>query len=192
MFILVLGKNESFQLINSNHNDFADIFFKYYTHTGSVWMWLALGLYCYFFRKKYLVAVIAGAILSTLFAQFLKQVVYPDDLRPIHYLAENFPVHLVDGIETKRKHSFPSGHSTIAFTLALIIAHMANKKFWSVILPLLALLTGYSRVYLGQHFPSDVLAGMCTGILSAVLSLMIYRSFSGKLNKKGSAKTEPL
>jgi undecaprenyl-diphosphatase len=69
---------------------------------------------------------------------------------------------------------------------------MANKKLWSVILPLLALLTGYSRVYLGQHFPSDVLAGMCTGILSAILSLMIYRTFSSIYNKKGSAKTKPL
>ena len=191
VLILVMGKNESFQLINGNHNSSADLFFKYFTHAGSGWMWVPLGFYCIFFRKKYLVAVIAGILISSLLAQFLKRVVYPDELRPITFLSENFPVHLIEGVEMKRLHSFPSGHSTTAFTMALIITHIANKKAWSVILPLLALLTGYSRVYLGQHFLTDVLTGMCTGILSAILSLMIFRSFSRSLNKKGSDKSEP-
>lgn len=155
-------------------------------------MWIPLGLYSFFFKKKYFIAIIAGFIICSLLTQFLKRVIYPDELRPINFLAENFPVHQVAGLAMRKLHSFPSGHTTTAYTMALIIAHMANKKTWSVILPVLALLAGYSRVYLGQHFPTDVLAGMCTGILSAVLSLMIYRSFSRNKNKKGPAKTEPL
>jgi membrane-associated phospholipid phosphatase len=85
----------------------------------------------------------------------------------------------------RTSHSFPSGHTTTAFTMALIMAHMINKKFWSLILPALALLAGYSRVYLAQHFPTDVLAGMCIGIVSAILSLIIFREiFKRKTNPK--------
>lgn len=184
ILILLLGKNGAFQVINSNHNQIADQFFKYFTHYGDAIMWVPLGLFCFLFRKKYFIAVVAGVLISTIIAQFLKRVVYPDELRPITYLSENFPVHIIDGVKMKRAHSFPSGHSTTAFAMALIMAHMLNKKAWSIILPLFAALAAYSRVYLGQHFPTDVLAGMCIGILSAVLSLLIYRRFFQYTNQK--------
>jgi membrane-associated phospholipid phosphatase len=190
--LILLGKNETFQLINGNHNIYSDQFFKYFTHYGDGWMWVPLGLFCIFFRKKYIVAVIAGVIISTILAQFLKRVVFPDELRPIKYMADNFPIHLIDGVEMRTSHSFPSGHTTTAFTMALIMAHMINKKFWSVLLPLLALLAGYSRVYLAQHFPTDVLAGMSIGIISSILSLLIYRAFIKQVKKRASSKNKIL
>jgi len=190
IFVLILGKNESFQVINSNHNEIADSFFKYFTHYGDGVMWAPLGLFCFFFKRKYFIAVLAGVIISTLLAQFLKRVVYPDELRPLGYMAENFPVHLIDGVPMRKLHSFPSGHTTTAFTMALIMAYMINKKAWSVILPLLALLAAYSRVYLSQHFPTDILAGMCIGIVSAILSLLIYRKFVRDINKKAASNTK--
>lgn len=184
ILILSLGKNGTFQLINGNHNEIADQFFKYFTHYGDAIMWLPLGLFCFLYRRKYFIAIIAGVLISTVIAQFLKRVVYPDELRPIGFLSESFPVHRIAGVELKRIHSFPSGHSTTAFAMALIMAHMINKKVWSIILPLFAALAAYSRVYLGQHFPTDALAGMCIGVFSAVLSLLIYRRFIRYSNKK--------
>ena len=175
ILIIVLGKNGSFQLINGNHNDIADQFFKYFTHYGDGVMWVPLGLFCFFFKRKYFIAVLAGAIISTLLAQFLKRVVYPEELRPISYLSESFPVHQIAGVEMRKLHSFPSGHTTTAFTMALIMSHMINKKAWSILLPLLALTAAYSRVYLAQHFPTDLLAGMCIGIISAILALLVYK-----------------
>ena len=188
--ILVLGKLEAFQLINSNNSPFADQFFKYFTHYGDGFMWAPLGIYCFFYRRKYFIAVVAGVVISTILAQFLKRVVYPEELRPITYLSETFPVHQIAGVEMRRVHSFPSGHSTTAFTMALIIAYIINRKAWSVILPLFAFLAAYSRVYLAQHFPTDILAGMCIGVLSAVLSLLVYRKFIRYLHKKAVSKTE--
>lgn len=182
--ILTLGKNGAFQLINSNHNEIADQIFKYFTHYGDGLMWVPLGIYCFFYRRKYFIAVVAGVIISTILAQFLKRVVYPDELRPISYLSEFFPVHVVDGVTMRKAHSFPSGHTTTAFAMALIMAYIINRKAWSVILPLLASLAGYSRVYLAQHFPTDIFAGMCIGIVSAILSLLIYRKFVRYLNEK--------
>jgi membrane-associated phospholipid phosphatase len=184
VLILVLGKNGSFQLINGNHNWIADQFFKYFTHYGDGVMWAPLGLFCFFFKRKYFITVLAGVIISTLLAQFLKRIVYPEELRPISYLSENFPVHQIAGVEIRKLHSFPSGHTTTAFTMALIIAYMINKKSWSIILPLLALLAGYSRVYLAQHFPTDIFAGMCIGIVSAILSLLVYKEMIRRLNNR--------
>jgi membrane-associated phospholipid phosphatase len=182
--ILILGKNGSFQLINSHHNEIADQFFKYFTHYGDGVMWAPLGLFCFFFKRKYFIAVLAGVIISTLLAQFLKRVVYPDELRPISYLSESFPIHQVVGVEMRRLHSFPSGHTTTAFTMALIMSHIINKKAWSIILPLFALIAAYSRVYLAQHFATDVLAGMCIGIVSAILALLVYKKIIRRLNKR--------
>jgi membrane-associated phospholipid phosphatase len=76
--------------------------------------------------------------------------------------------------------------------MALIIAHMINKKAWSIILLLLALLAAYSRVYLAQHFPIDILAGMCIGIFSAILSLMIYKRFNRYVNKRSVLKQDKI
>jgi membrane-associated phospholipid phosphatase len=188
--VLVLGKNESFQLINRNHNEYADFFFQYFTYYGDGWVWVPFVLFCFFFRKKYIIAVIAGIIISTLLAQFMKRVIYPEELRPFNFLSENFPVHLVDGVEIKKLHSFPSGHTTTAFTASLILAHLLNNKAWSLILPVLAFMAGYSRVYLGQHFLTDVVAGMCIGILSAILSLLIYRAFINHIIKKANLKNK--
>ena len=190
MLILVLGKNGAFQLINSNHNEIADQFFKYFTHYGDGLMWAPLAIYCFFYRRKYFITVVAGVVISTILAQILKRVVYPDELRPITYLSENFPVHIIDGVTMKRVHSFPSGHTTTAFAMALIMAYMVNNKIWSVLFPLFALLAGYSRVYLGQHFPTDIFAGMCIGIVSAIISLLIYKKFIRYLNEKAVSKTE--
>ena len=184
VLILVLGKNGAFQLINSNHNQITDQFFKYFTHYGDGLMWGPLGIYCFFYRRKYFIAVVAGVIISTILAQFLKRVIYPEELRPISYLSEIFPVHIVDGVTMRKVHSFPSGHTTTAFTMALMMAYLINRKVWSVILPLLATLAGYSRVYLAQHFPTDIFAGMCIGIVSAILALLVYKEMIRRLDKR--------
>jgi undecaprenyl-diphosphatase len=73
--------------------------------------------------------------------------------------------------------SFPSGHTADAFAFFMAVSLIHRK--WFVIVPcfLWASLVGYSRMSLGVHFPSDVLAGALIGILSAILfySLWIRR-----------------
>lgn len=68
--------------------------------------------------------------------------------------------------------SFPSGHTTEAFAFVTSLSIVSPKKRISLPLYLWAFLVGYSRIYLGVHYPSDVFAGMLLGIST---SLIIYQ-----------------
>lgn len=65
--------------------------------------------------------------------------------------------------------SFPSGHTTLAFSTAASLA--LTRKQWTVTLPisLWAGSVGYSRMYLGRHFPTDVLGGLAVGVVSGII-----------------------
>jgi membrane-associated phospholipid phosphatase len=65
--------------------------------------------------------------------------------------------------------SFPSGHSTTIFALATLLCIFAKDWRLKIVCLLCAVLVGYSRLYLGQHFLGDVLMGSCIGIVTAVL-----------------------
>ncbi len=175
LFILWMGKFDSFQFINSHHSTFFDYFFRFYTYLGDGFLWIPFFLYCIFLKKDFATTVIAGFIISSLLTQLLKRVVFPDELRPVTFLTTEFPIHLIEGIKMNRLYSFPSGHTATAFTIALLITILINKRIWNYLLPLLALLVGYSRLYLAQHFVSDVLFGIVIGIVSAFLSYYLIK-----------------
>ncbi len=81
-------------------------------------------------------------------------------------------------------YSFPSGHTSTAFTLATSLS-MAFPK-WYVVVPsyVYACAAGYSRMHLGVHYPSDVLAGAIVGMGSAVLSQYLQSKICARPKKK--------
>jgi len=67
-----------------------------------------------------------------------------------------------------KDHSFPSGHTTAGFSLAVVLAtHFPN---FGLVSYLLATMVGISRIYTGMHYPSDVLSGALLGVLCAALT----------------------
>lgn len=79
--------------------------------------------------------------------------------------------------------SFPSGHTSFAFATATSV--FLHYPKWYVGIPLLAWSTsvGYSRMYLGQHYPSDVLAGALVGAGSAYLCHWLNKKYFTKRKK---------
>lgn len=70
------------------------------------------------------------------------------------------------------KFSFPSGHTGAAFVMATIFGTIVPGLLFPSLV--IALLIGFSRIYNGLHYPSDVLAGMILGISCAKISLAIF------------------
>lgn len=90
----------------------------------------------------------------------------------------------INNVVTENTPSFPSGHTTLAFSTATSLS-LAFPK-WYVIVPsyLWAGTVGYSRLDLGVHYPSDVLGGAITGIGSAYLCYKANKWLQGYHTKK--------
>ncbi|MBK0378514.1 phosphatase PAP2 family protein [Mucilaginibacter segetis] len=86
------------------------------------------------------------------------------------------------GKSSPTDYSFPSGHTSTAFATATSLS-LAFPK-WYVIAPSFAYASavGYSRMYLGVHYPSDVLAGAAVGIGSAFLSFKLQHFLARKIH----------
>lgn len=87
--------------------------------------------------------------------------------------------------------SFPSGHTSLAFSLATSIS--LNYPKWYYIVPsyLYAAGIGYSRINLGVHYPSDVIIGGIVGICSAILTHYILHRWNAKKYIPGMKRFTP-
>lgn len=90
----------------------------------------------------------------------------------------------ITAYETETSFSFPSGHTSLAFTTATALSLRYPK--WYVIAPsyFWACSVGYSRMNLGMHYPSDVIAGAILGGGSAYITYKVNNWFWKKHNKK--------
>lgn len=184
----ILGKQEFFLLANTDLGTFADYFFALFTYGGDSVMWIAallivlLGLK----RKDTVPMLLCSFVIVTVFTQICKYVIVPDEPRPTKAIADTALIHTVPGVELHTVSSFPSGHTATAFCFYLLFCLLLNKRWWIITGLLYALLVGYSRVYLAQHFPLDAGAGIIVAMVSVfgALKFQEYLWARGKKNKQ--------
>jgi membrane-associated phospholipid phosphatase len=129
--------------------------------SGAASMMLA-GIF-YFVNRIVAYELIFGTLTLWLLVELLKFAVRRS--RPFLSLAEARIVGL-----KARGRSFPSGHTSQAFFAATLLAQYYQFSWWIVIgLYLLALLVGITRIYIGAHYPRDVLAGAMLGSVWGLL-----------------------
>lgn len=182
LFSMLGGKEDLFLLLNHNLGSTADFFFQHFTHAGDIIFWVPVGLYFIFFKRKFLPLIFSAIVLSTVLVHTGKKIIYPNEARPTATIesTSQSPIHTVEGVVVHSINSFPSGHTTTAFSLFLLGCLLLPFTYFWLIGFTAALLASYSRVYLAQHFPLDVGAGMICAVITVYLSLQIQTLFNKK------------
>jgi membrane-associated phospholipid phosphatase len=177
-----IGRDELTYMINATHTPLLNFVFKYITHAGDGVFAIALALYWMIAinkREGYYLFIIYG--ISSLITQFLKRVIFADAFRPIKVLDPE-KIKLIEGITNNYNHSFPSGHATSIFAVAIAFALLINKPKASIMFISIAALVAYSRVYLLQHFATDIIAGAFIGSITAIFVFIVMRKTANRIN----------
>ena len=157
-FLINLDGNILLWIQEYIRQDWMEGIWKWITMLGdSGWFWIALSILLMIPRQTRwigitsLAALVIGALITNL-------------------VARTRPYEVIDGlvllIEKQKDYSFPSGHTCASFAAAGVYWRMMPKKY-AVLLLILAALIACSRLYVGVHYPSDVLAGLAIGLFAA-------------------------
>ena len=159
-----------------------DAFFSFYTQLGNGGiLWIALCVVLLFFPRTRkagfwaLIAMLFGLVCTNV---LLKHLV--GRTRPWLVLEGLVPLVVEDD-----PNSFPSGHTYAAFACCVTWARCTGKRWLRCLCIAAALLMGFSRLYVGVHFPSDVLAGCAVGCLCAWLSWRAQRAVEARIGGGG-------
>jgi membrane-associated phospholipid phosphatase len=183
VFVAIFGKDKSFLMINGHYSTQADYFFNYVTFLGEWILWVPIFLYALFIKREFLLPVLAALAICILLTHVGKRVIFEGQPRPLLLLkdvARAVPILK----HNNYVNSFPSGHTSTAFTTALLLSFIVRRKFAVYFFPLVAFLVGYSRVYLAQHFVTDVIAGSVIGIISSYAALLIHDRLEKKKRER--------
>ena len=154
--------------------DWLDGFMKAVTFLGhGGWFFIVLGLVLAVYPKtrKYGFAVLLALAFDAIILNLgLKNLV--QRIRPYDQFADLIPI-----VAKPKDFSFPSGHSGVSFATACVLCLTLprGKRAWGYVFLGLAVLIGVSRLYVGVHFPTDVLAGALIGGLCGLASALLLR-----------------
>jgi membrane-associated phospholipid phosphatase len=165
-------KTEMHIWANQIHSPFFDLFFSYVTHMGDGIMIAILFVVFLFVKYRYAIAFLIGSLLTSGVIHLFKKLLLDEVYRPSKYfeLYETFQLHIVEGVKLLSLQSFPSGHTSTAFNVFLMLALVSKNHFLKLALFAMALLVAYSRVYLSQHFFIDIAAGSFIAVLLTFVS----------------------
>ena len=164
------------QWVNVRNSSVADVFFTYTTYFGDGAFFVISCAILLIYNRRLGAMAFASFALSSLTSLFLKQVIFPERLRPLKFFEHStYQYRIIEGLNIYSYNSFPSGHTISAFALFSLLAFIDNRRGRGLLWLLLAALTGYSRVYLFQHFVEDAYVGSLIGTAASVLIYLTMR-----------------
>lgn len=143
------------------------------------WFWILIALILLIFKKTRMagvIALIALAINHVLTNEILKDLFE----RPRPYTISTEIVTLIKQLSS---YAFPSGHTSTSFSAAFVMFRMLPKKIGIPAL-VLASMIGFSRMYVGVHYPTDVLGGIVIGFMCSVWAHYLVQLIRKKIEEK--------
>ncbi|SHJ47541.1 phosphatase PAP2 family protein [Hespellia stercorisuis] len=154
-------------------HDFMDGFWKAITalgNAGILWIALTILLLCIPRTRQIGVACALSLIIEALLVNVVLK----------NLVARVRPYEVIEGLQIliAKPHdwSFPSGHSAASFATAMVCLKMAPKKY-GVPVVILASMIAFSRLYVGVHYPTDVVAGILIGCGSTWIACRIVQTW---------------
>ncbi|BBI34054.1 undecaprenyl-diphosphatase [Cohnella abietis] len=161
-----------FQFINdwAGKYDWVDDIMEWFAQ-DIVWLMIAVMVCLWFSGKETNQKLVFYSVLSASVAIFIASMLISPEVNH----ARPFMEHQVNQlIPHAPDSSFPSDHATFAFSIAFSTLYF--KRRLGIVMVILAILTGISRIYAGVHYPGDILGAI---VLSFITSITLY-----KLNKR--------
>ncbi len=184
-FLLELDR-DAFLLINGLHTPWLDSIMVYASRTVS---WIPLYLLLLYrigktYRTEGWIILIGIAMTILISDQVTSGLMKPIFLRPRPSWDTQLSglVYIIDGYRGGQ-YGFPSSHAANTFGTTLFLWFVFRKR-WIMLLFIWPLIVGYSRIYLGVHYPGDVIGGWITGALCAWLIYKLYLAMALYLKKR--------
>lgn len=166
--------------INKLNTPWLDVAFTYLTHIGDGFFAVGVVVIVLVFKRKNIWDAIACLAIPGLLTQFLKRMVFTGHFRPSFKMKHIPNLHYINGVDMHELYSFPSGHSTSAFALFLLLSFYIKNKTVGAALCFAAALVAITRIYLLQHFLEDVLLGSIIGVVCCTLIYAIFETKRAK------------
>ena len=176
-------------LFNGSDNIMLDQMVQILT-SGLTWIPLYVMLFFVVMRNNetmgQIALVVGSAIFCVLFADglvdgIIKQLA--ERWRPSNDPTFKYIVQVVDDIRPKG-YSFCSAHAANTMSLAVFFSLLIRSKMLTITLVIWSLINCWTRLYLGVHYPSDILCGMIIGIIVGILVYLLYYKIYLRISPK--------
>jgi membrane-associated phospholipid phosphatase len=185
MITSIANDHVIFKWVNTSHCPFLDLVMPWITQMGEIGFVVLVGVLALLHPKNrttkyFILTALLCNLIPTLINVSLKNIYLQH--RPLYFFQHESWLHFIESQPKQYHLSFPSGHTVGIFALMTFLSLLLSNKYsyWALFFFVIGILTSYSRIYLVQHFFSDVFAGSLVGVVFCILTYVSIQNIQNR------------